>query len=140
VIVLAALTASLSLLVHVGVSVIRRRRRQAASDAGVAILRTPIAVAAGLTLVFLVGLVAGFAQLLVLHDDRFVFGVPGWFVAVLWLPVPIVGALCWAVARWNTARSHGLSRIAALAYGWCACSTAAFLVVLWHWNLFGPHL
>ncbi len=137
---LAFVTALLALAALTSSAVLRRRRPNDGGAVGAACLRAPMAVAAGLTPIFSVGFGVGLAQLAILHDDRFAFGVPAWFVAVLWLPVPLLGAVCWTGARWRTARSHRLTRAAGLAYGWCAVATVALLAVLWHWDLFGPHL
>ncbi len=137
---LACVTALLSLAGLAGSAVLRLRRPKGSGAVGGVGLRAPMAVTAALTLVFLGGFAVGLAQLLILHDDRFAFGVPAWFVAVLWLPVPMLGAVCWTGARWKAARAHGLTRAAGLAYGWCVVATVALLMVLWHWNLFGPHL
>lgn len=137
---LALVTALLS-LAGFALSALRRRRRpKDRPSAAAACLRVPAAVTALLTLAFLVGFAAGLAQLAILHDDRFAFGVPAWFVAVLWLPVMLVGTTGWIASRWRSARTHGMTLSASLFYGWCAVETVALLVVLWHWNLLGPHL
>jgi CubicO group peptidase (beta-lactamase class C family) len=100
------------------------------------VLARPLVTVAGLTLLFVVGFSVGLAELAVLHDDRFAFGIPLWFAVVLWIPLAIATALGWLLVRWR-AIGRDLRWPSTLAVGWSSVVTLALLAVAWHWNLVG---
>lgn len=100
----------------------------------------PAGLVAAVTLTFLVAFAIGLAQLAIVHDDRFAFGVPRWFQVVLWLPAGIAGAWLWLVASMRRSRMAGVGPWQRMGYVWFAGVTLAALAVMVRWNLFGAHL
>lgn len=101
-------------------------------------LRAPLLATAIVTLLFLAGFVTGLAQLAVLHDDRFAFGLPWWFAVVLTTPLAIVATLAWLAARWRSRTNDAGALTSAAVAAWTATTTLALLGVAWYWNLIGP--
>ena len=93
-----------------------------------------------MTVVFLVAFSIGLAQMAIVHDDRFAFGVPLWFRGVLWVPVALACAWLWLVARLRRWRATGVGPWPRMGYIWLATVTLAALAVMVHWNLFGAPL
>lgn len=100
----------------------------------------PVVATSLTTLVFLGAFVVGLVQLAVAHDDRFAFGVPVWFVGVLWLPPVLAVAWAWGlwVFAWSLGRPRGLwTRGLLLAH---SATVLALIATTMMWNLFGPRL
>lgn len=100
----------------------------------------PAGLVAAMTVVFLVAFSIGLAQMAIVHDDRFAFGVPLWFRGVLWMPVALACAWLWLVARLRRWRATGVGPWSRMGYIWLATVTLAALAVMVHWNLFGARL
>jgi len=121
---------ALSALIALGVLIVGPVRRRARASG----LFGPVLVTAGVTLLYLLGFVVGIAQLMVRYDDRFAFGLPWWFVVVLWLPMGLAAALVWLAYR---ATVFGVgSRLGTLAAAWLVATTTALLAVVWQWRMY----
>ena len=100
----------------------------------------PVAVTALITLAFLSGFMFGLAQLAVLHDDRFAFGLPAWFIGVLWLPPVLALTWVWTLRvftrTWARPRGRWTGGLMLIHSGTLLALIATTVV----WNLFGPHL
>lgn len=101
--------------------------------------RAAVLTTSVLNLGFITGFATGLAQLAVLHDDRFAFGVPAWFILVLWIPPVLAIAWIWLCL---TARHvwRSLSHGGRLAIACHATASFLLLVAAYGWNLFGPHV
>ena len=100
----------------------------------------PAGLVAATTIAFLAAFSVGLAQLAIVRDDRFAFGVPLWFQGVLWLPVGLGGAWLWLVVAISRSDRERVGPWRRMGYVWLAGVTLAALAVTVRWNLFGAQL